>query len=144
MTAGMEVKMNRQSEKITGIYCRIDYPGSPEHIMIQKERAISYAKDNHLQNPVLFIDDGFTGTTLDRPQFQNMVREIKAGRVQAIVVTDIGRLVRDYSLFRDFVEQVLAPHSVALHSASGGLYTPQKDNYVRLVAALFRTEGGRA
>ena len=135
--------MNRQSEKITAIYCRIDFPGSPEHSLIQKERAISYAKDNHLQNLVLFIDDGFIGTTLDRPQFQNMVREIKVGRVQAIVVTDIGRLIRDYSLFRDFMEQVLTPCGVALHSVSGGLYTPQKDNYIRFVSALFSTERGR-
>ena len=135
--------MNRQSEKITAIYCRIDSPGSPEHIIRQKERALSCAKDHHLQNPGLFIDDGFTGTSLDRPQVQNMVREIMAGRVQAIVVTDIGRLVRGCSQFLDFVEQVLAPYGVALHSASGGLYTPRKDNYVRLVAALYRTEGGR-
>ena len=136
MTAGMEVKMNRQSEKITAIYCRMDFPGSPEHILIQRERALSYAKENNLPNPVLFIDVGFTGATIDRPQFQNMVREIKAGRVQAIVVTDIGRLVRGCSLFLDFVEQVLIPYGVALHSVSGGLYTPQKDNYIRFVSAL--------
>ncbi len=44
MTAGMEVKMYRQSDKITAIYCRIDYPGLPEHIHIQRECALAYAK----------------------------------------------------------------------------------------------------
>lgn len=135
--------MKRQSEKITAIYCRIDYPGSSEHILFQRERALAYAKENNLPNPVLFMDNGFTGTSLDRPQFQNMVREIKAGRVQAIVVTDIGRLVRSYPLFLDFVEQVLIPYDVVLHSVSDGLYTTQKDNYVRFISALISTERGR-
>src|SRR5699024_7915050 len=68
-------------DKITAIYCRIDYPGSPEHIHIQRERALAYAEQNHLENPAVFIDDGFVGTTLDRPRLQSMVREIRAGRV---------------------------------------------------------------
>ena len=136
--------MSRQSEKITAIYCRIDYPGSSEHISFQRERALGYAKENNLPNPVLFMDNGFTGTNLDRPQFQNMVRAIKAGRVQTIVVTDIGRLVRSYPLFRNFVEQVLIPYHAVLHSVSDGLYTTKKDNYVRFVSALVLAERGRA
>lgn len=59
-----------------------------------------------------------------------MVQEIKVGWVQAIVVTDIGRLVCGCSLFLDFVEQVLLPYGVARHSVSCGLYTPQKDDYI--------------
>lgn len=136
--------MNRQSDKITAIYCRIDHPGSSEHIYSQQKRALAYAEQNHLENPAVFVDDGFTGTTFDRPQFQNIVREVKAGRVQAIVVTDLGRLVRGYPLFLDFVHQVLIPNGVALHSVDKGLYIPQEDTYAGLVTALSETmERGR-
>lgn len=137
----MEVKMNRQSDKITAIYCRIDHPGSSEHIYSQQERALAYTELKHLENPAVFIDNGFTGTTFDRPQFQRIVREIKAGRVQAIVVTDLGRLMRSYLLFLDFVHHVLIPYGVALHSISDGLYIPQEDTYAKLVTALSETLG---
>ena len=136
--------MYRQSDKITAIYCRIDYPGSPEHIHIQRERALAYAEQNHLENPAVFIDDGFVGTTLDPPRLQSMVREIRAGRVQVVVVTEFGRLVRGYPLFLDFARQVLIPYGVALHSISNGLYIPQEDTYAELVTALSEaTERGR-
>lgn len=136
--------MNRQSEKITAIYCRIDYPGSAESVYSQQKCALDYAEQNHLENPTVFVDDGFTGTTFDRPQFQRIMQEVKAGRVQAIVVTDLGRLVRGYLLFLEFVRQVLIPYGVALYSVAEGRYIPQEDTYAKLVTALSETmKGGR-
>lgn len=54
-----------------------------------------------------------------------MVQEIKVGWVQAIVVTDIGRLVCGCSLFLDFVEQVLLPYGVARIVCHAG-YIPRR------------------
>ena len=136
--------MNRQSEKNTAIYCRIDYPGSPEYILLQKERALAYANQHNIENPILFLDDGFTGTTFDRPQFQNMMQEVKAGRVQTIIVTEIGRLVRGYTLFCTLLEQVLIPHGVTLISISDGLYYSPENSCVELVSPLVQSmKGGR-
>ena len=34
------------------------------------------------------VDDGYTGSNFDRPAFQEMMAEVKAGRINCIVVKD--------------------------------------------------------
>ena len=55
-----------------------------------------YAADNGFSNPTFFIDDGVSGVTFDRPNFNRMIAEIKAGNVSTVIVKDMSRLGRDY------------------------------------------------
>ena len=43
-----------------------------------------------------FFDDGFTGRNFDRPGFQGMITECRAGNIKCIVVKDLSRLGRNY------------------------------------------------
>ena len=43
-----------------------------------------YARRNGLPNPTHFTDDGVSGTRFDRPGFLAMMKEVEAGRVEAI------------------------------------------------------------
>jgi DNA invertase Pin-like site-specific DNA recombinase len=45
---------------------------------------------------LFFVDDGITGTTLDRPGFQQMIKAVEAGYISAVIVKDLSRLGRDY------------------------------------------------
>ena len=64
--------MNRQSEKITALYCRLscddDLEGDSNSIVNQKAILSKYAKDNGFSNPRFFIDDcviiGISGKNL--------------------------------------------------------------------------------
>ena len=51
-----------------------------------------------------FVDDGFTGTNTDRPAYQRMMDEIKAGRFNVCISKDFSRLNRDYIELGDTVE----------------------------------------
>lgn len=121
--------MNRQSNKITALYCRIasyhqDFDASTARN--QMDRLLLYTKEHDLQNPQLFCDWGFSGATQDRPEYQRIIREVKSGNVSSLVVLDFSRLGRGYAVCRELLESILPRHGVAIHSVKDRtIYTPQ-------------------
>ena len=61
-----------------------------ESLSIENQKAIllSYAKEHHMANPQFFVDDGYSGTNFDRPDFQKMLAQIEAGKVANCIVKD--------------------------------------------------------
>ena len=53
-----------------------------------------------------FVDDEISGTTFDRPEFERMMSDMRAGRINCIVVKDLSRLGRDYVETGNLVERV--------------------------------------
>lgn len=53
---------------------------------------------------VEFIDDGFTGTNTDRPAFQRMISQIRAGKYKVCITKDFSRFARDYIEMGDYIE----------------------------------------
>lgn len=57
----------KQTDYITALYCRLsrddELDGESNSIQNQKNILAKYAKENHFQNPVFFVDDGVSGTT---------------------------------------------------------------------------------
>lgn len=57
--------------------------------------------------PVMeFVDDGYTGTNFDRPQFQKMIALIRSGEIQCVVVKDLSRFGRNYLEVGDYLEHI--------------------------------------
>lgn len=52
------------------------------------------------------VDDGFTGSNFDRPAFQEMMAEVKAGKINCIVVKDLSRFGRDHLKAGEYLEQI--------------------------------------
>ena len=42
------------------------------------------------------VDDGFSGTSMDRPGMKRLLRLVEAGRVRTIIVRDLSRFARNY------------------------------------------------
>lgn len=53
-----------------------------------------------------FVDDGFTGTNMDRPAFQDMIGQIREGRYGVCITKDFSRFSRDYIEIGDYLECV--------------------------------------
>lgn len=59
-----------------------------------------------------FIDDGFSGSRFDRPAFQRMLGEVRAGRINCIIVKDLSRLGRDYIETGRLIQKLFPAFSV--------------------------------
>ncbi len=55
---------------------------------------------------VEFCDDGYSGTSMDRPGMQKLLREIKKNRIACIVVKDMSRFSRDYIELGTYLNQI--------------------------------------
>ena len=89
---------NQSNEKITVSYRRSAVKND-ESMQEQKYKFIDYIFDNNIKEYEFYTDNGFSGTSLDRPAIQKMIADIEKGRIKSVVVTDISRLARDYSAY---------------------------------------------
>ena len=69
--------MNRQSDKITALYCRLsrddELQGESNSIINQKSIVEKYAKENGFKNIKFFVDDGYSGVSFTRPAFMELM-----------------------------------------------------------------------
>ena len=97
-----ETDMSGATDKITALYCRLSQEDERmgESLSIENQKAIllSYAKEHHMANPQFFVDDGYSGTNFDRPDFQKMLAQIEAGKVANCIVKDLSRLGRNSAM----------------------------------------------
>ena len=110
------------NEKITALYCRLSVDdikdkdkdkdnnkdSESNSITNQKQILSDYAKKHGYKNTMFFVDDGISGTTFDRPDFQRMERMIETGEIGTVIVKDLSRFGREHILF-DHYTQVLYP-----------------------------------
>ena len=101
--------MLKQAEnKITALYCRLSQDdgreGESNSISNQKEILSQYARANGFHNTMFFVDDGISGTTFDRPDFQRMQRMIENGEIGVVIVKDLSRFGRNYLDVGEYLE----------------------------------------
>jgi len=90
----------RTKEYKVGIYCRLsredegDYQS--ESIKNQREYLTKYVLDNQWYIVDVYIDDGYTGTNFDRPDFKRLINDIEKGKIDLVITKDLSRLGRDY------------------------------------------------
>ena len=101
--------MLKQAEnKITALYCRLSQDdgreGESNSISNQKEILAQYARANGFHNTMFFVDDGISGTTFDRTDFQRMQRMIENGEIGVVIVKDLSRFGRNYLDVGEYLE----------------------------------------
>lgn len=54
----------------------------------------------------LYSDNGCTGTNFDRPAFEALMEDVRAGKINCIVVKDLSRLGRNYLETGNYLERI--------------------------------------
>ena len=73
----------------------------------QKELIRDYlSRHPELRERDMKVDDGFTGSNFERPGFQEMIAQAKAGEINCIVVKDLSRFGRNYRETGNYLERI--------------------------------------
>ena len=114
------------------LYCRLSRDDNMDtesnSIQNQKQLLQKVAKDKGYTDTIFFVDDGVTGTTMNRPGFQKMLNAIEAGYISAVLVKDLSRLGRNYIEVGKLTEEFFPMHDVRLIAVSDGVDSDEGDN----------------
>ena len=82
----------KQHNKTIALYCRLsrddENEGYSSSIMSQKQILSQYAKQHGMSETEFYIDDGFSGTNYDRPDFKRLERDIEAGKISTVITKE--------------------------------------------------------
>ncbi len=100
-----------------GLYIRLsceddDKTEMSESITNQKSLLTQYVKENNLRLVDIYIDDGYSGTNFDRPEFKRMIDDILNGKINMVITKDMSRLGRDYIGTGELIEKFFPTHGV--------------------------------
>ena len=69
-------------------------------------------RDDLADEYIEYVDDGYTGTNFERPEFKRMISDIEAGKVNCVIVKDLSRFGRDYIESGRYIQKIFPALSV--------------------------------
>lgn len=73
----------------------------------QRELLRDYlSKHPDIRETAVRVDDGWSGSTFDRPAFQKMIEDVKAGLTDCVIVKDLSRFGRNYLDAGEYIERI--------------------------------------
>lgn len=82
-----------------------------------------WAAQHNMDVTAEYIDDGWSGTDFQRPGFQRMLRDMEAGKLDAVLVKDLSRLGRDYIQTGYYLERYFPERGIRLVAVGDGIDT---------------------
>ena len=109
-----------------------EYNNEKESNSIINQRQIidNYLKEHKEYKLVdYYVDDGYSGTNFDRPEFERMLGDIKNKKIDVIIIKDLSRLGRNYIETGNFVEVVFPAMGVSVISVDENYKMDSLDYY---------------
>ena len=97
-----------------------------------------FSRHPELEECGMAVDDGFSGSSFERPAFRKMMDDVRAGKIDCIVVKDLSRFGRNYLDAGEYIEKIFPFFGVRFiavndyydsldNAASDGLIVPFKN-----------------
>ena len=113
-----------KDKKVTALYCRLskDDGSNSESLSIRTQKAMlmEYATRNGFGNCQYYVDDGYSGTNSDRPAFQELLDDIREGKVATVITKDQSRLGRNHIETGTYMEIFFPEHGVRYIAINDG------------------------
>lgn len=106
---------------VVGIYIRVSTEEQAQHgysIDAQKEKMIAYCQSQGWAEYKLYIDDGYTGTNMDRPALNRLIRHVENHKINLVVVYKLDRLSRKQRDVLYLLEEVFEKSNTGFKSAT--------------------------
>lgn len=118
-------------KKVMGCYIRLSHADEANHdgqhesnsVRNQRELIRHYIADHPEYSDWVileFVDDGYSGTTENRPEFQRLLTLVHLGEIHGIIVKDLSRFARNYITMGNYLEQVFPLLGVRFISINDG------------------------
>lgn len=114
------------NQKSAAVYIRVSTDAQREEgfsIEAQKEMLTAYCVSKGIKNYSYYIDGGFSGSNLDRPELKRMTADIKSGKISCVLVYKLDRLSRSQKDTLYLIEDIFNPHSVDFISLNESMDT---------------------
>ena len=122
----------RQDLYKVGIYTRLSREDEKnkesESIDTQKKLLTSYVKSEGWVLYKIYVDDGYSGTNFNRPDFKNLINDIELGNVNLVITKDLSRLGRDYIETGYYLEKYFPLKNVRYIALNDGIDTFDDNN----------------
>lgn len=100
----------------TALYTRLsrddELTGESNSIKNQRELLLQYAKSKGYANVQVYVDDGYSGTNFNRPDFKRMMERVEAGLIKRVIVKDMSRFGRNYLEVGYYTEVIFPEYDV--------------------------------
>ena len=127
----MKSKQNNK-DYIVGMYVRLsrDDERAGESLSIENQKAIlgEYIKKQGWTLHDIYVDDGISGTTFERPGVKRLLKDAKQGVINTILVKDMSRFGRNYILVGQYLDYVFPAFGIRFVALSDNIDTEQKDS----------------
>ena len=86
--------------------------GESSSIANQRMIVQNYCKQHNITIVREFVDDGWSGGNFNRPEFQEMIRQLEEGKANIVITKDLSRLGRDMREASYYSEQFFPEHGI--------------------------------
>ena len=105
----MYLEISNPMDYHVALYIRLskedENEGPSESVTNQKSLLNEFVQQHRLSVYDIYVDDGWSGTNFDRPDFQRMIGDIEAKKVNMVITKDLSRLGRDYIMTGHYMER---------------------------------------
>ena len=111
--------MSKKKLKTAAIYVRVSTDAQAEEgysVEAQKEQLAAYCISKGIKNYEFYIDGGWSGSSINRPEIQRLIRDAKAHKLSHCIVYKLDRLSRSQKDTLYLIEDVFIPNDVSFVS----------------------------
>lgn len=112
--------------KKAAIYIRVSTDAQAEEgysVEAQKEQLTAYCVSKRIKHYELYIDGGWSGSNLARPEIQRLIQDVKDNKISHVIVFKLDRLSRSQKDTLYLIEDVFNPHDVSFVSLNESMDT---------------------
>lgn len=123
----MYLEISNPMDYRVALYIRLskedESEGPSESVTNQRSLLNDFVQKHRLSVYDTYIDDGWSGTSFERPDFQRMIGDIEAKKVNMVITKDLSRLGRDYIMTGHYMERYFPEKRVRYISLLDGIDT---------------------
>lgn len=123
----MYLEISNPMDYHVGLYIRLskedENEGPSESVTNQKSLLNDFVTQHRLTVYDIYVDDGWSGTNFERPEFKRLIADIEEKKVNMVITKDLSRLGRDYIMTGHYMERYFPEKQVRYISLLDGIDT---------------------